>query len=244
MSRKKLVPLLIICVLLLLAYLIKAFVFSREFAYAGTVEVTKVDIPARVSSVISDFPVKEGQIVAQGQSVVKLDCEEIRLGYDLARKNYDRAVALYRSGSIAQDSYDQIKNKKDEIETRFKWCEVTSPIKGTVLTTYFEPGEMVLPGAKLLTVGDLDEVHAYFYLPHDRIAPLRMNQKVTAHLPEMDDKEFEGVVAYINPEAEFTPKNVQTRDERTRLVYAVKIRFANSEGILKPGMTLEWMEED
>ena len=136
------------------------------------------------------------------------------------------------------------KNKKDEIETRFKWCEVTSPIKGTVLTTYFEPGEMVLPGAKLLTVGDLDEVHAYFYLPHDRIALLRMNQKVTAHLPEMDDKEFEGVVAYINPEAEFTPKNVQTRDERTRLVYAVKIRFANSEGILKPGMTLEWMAED
>lgn len=244
MSKKKLLPLVVVLVVLLLAYLVKAVFFRSEFSYAGTVEVTKVDIPARVSSVISEFPVKEGQIVEKDQMLVKLDCEEIRLGYELARKNYDRALKLYRGGSIAQESYDQIKNRKDEIETRFKWCEVVAPIKGTVLTTYFEPGEMVLPGAKLLTLGDLDEVYAYFYLPHDQIAPLKMEQKVTARLPEMDDRKFEGVIAYINPEAEFTPKNVQTRDERTRLVYAVKIRFENPEGILKPGMTLEWVAED
>ena len=244
MSKKKLIPLVAVLLLLLLAYLAKTFLFRSDFSYAGTVEVTKVDIPARVSSVISEFPVKEGQIVTKGQSLVKLDCEEIRLGYDLARKNYDRAVRLYRGGSIAQESYDQIKNRKDEIETRFKWCEVAAPIQGTVLTTYFEPGEMVLPGAKLLTLGDLSEVYAYFYLPHDRISPLKMDQKVSARLPEMDDKKFSGVIAYINPEAEFTPKNVQTRDERTRLVYAVKIRFENPEGILKPGMTLEWMAEE
>jgi HlyD family secretion protein len=67
-----------------------------------------------------------------------------------------------------------------------------------------------------------------------------MNQQVQATLPEMDDKKFSGVIEFINPEAEFTPKNVQTRDERTRLVYGVKIRFENKDGILKPGMTLEW----
>lgn len=93
---------------------------------------------------------------------------------------------------------------------------------------------------KVFTVGDLSSVYAYFYLPHDEIAPLKVGQKTYARLHELDNKQFEGVVEFINPEAEFTPKNVQTREERTRLVFAVKIRFANNDGILKPGMTLEW----
>ena len=59
----------------------------------------------------------------------------------------------------------------------------------------------------------------------------------------MDNKKFDGVIEFINPDSEFTPKNVQTRDERTRLVYGVKVRFANPDGILKPGMTLEWKDE-
>ncbi|UXR63647.1 efflux RND transporter periplasmic adaptor subunit [Bdellovibrio bacteriovorus] len=227
----------------MLAYLAKVFLFKSSFSYAGTVEVTKVDIPARVASVIEAFPVKEGQTVQKDQLLVSLTCEEIKLGYDLAKRNFDRAAQLYRSGSIAQDSFDQIKNKKDDIETRKGWCSVMAPLQGTVLTTYFEPGEMVLPGAKLLTIGDLEEIYAYFYLPHDEIAALRMEQKIEAILPEMDDKKFAGTVSYINPEAEFTPKNVQTRDERTRLVYAVKVRFKNPDGILKPGMTLEWQKD-
>ena len=243
MSKKKILPLVVILVVLLLAYLVKVFLFKSSFSYAGTVEVTKVDIPARVSSVIARFPVKEGEVVQKDQTLVELACEEIKLGFDLAKKNFDRASQLLRGGSIAQENYDQIKNKKDDIETRKNWCTVQAPLKGTVLTTYFEPGEMVVPGAKLLTVGDLEEVYAYFYLPHDEIAPLKMEQKIEAVLPEMEDRKFSGVISHINPEAEFTPKNVQTREERTRLVYAVKVRFNNPEGVLKPGMTLEWPAE-
>ncbi|MBV2167259.1 MAG: efflux RND transporter periplasmic adaptor subunit, partial [Bdellovibrio sp.] len=123
---------------------------------------------------------------------------------------------------------------------RRQWCEIKSPLRGTVLTTYFEPGEMVGPGSKLLTIGNLDEVYAYFYLPHDEISHLKLQQEVTAFLPELEKKPFSGVISFINPEAEFTPKNVQTREERTRLVYGVKVSFQNPEGVLKPGMTLEW----
>lgn len=243
MSKKKILPLVLILVVLLLAYLAKIFLFKSSFSYAGTVEVTKVDIPARVSSVIASFPVKEGQVVQRDQMLVELACEEIKLSFDLAKKSFDRASQLYRGGSIAQENYDQIKNKKDDIETRKSWCTVLAPLKGTVLTTYFEPGEMVVPGSKLLTIGDLEEVYAYFYLPHDEIASLKMEQKIEALLPEMKDRKFSGIISYINPEAEFTPKNVQTREERTRLVYAVKVRFSNPEGVLKPGMTLEWSAE-
>lgn len=244
MSKKKIIPIVVIIVLLILAYAVKATLFKSKFSYAGTVEVTKVDIPARISSVISQFPVKEGQIVDKGQMLVQLTCEDIKIAYELAKNNYDRSYRLYRSGSIAQEAYDQVRTRKEETELRRNWCDISSPLKGTVLTTYFEPGEMVGPGMKLLTVGNLEEIYAYFYLPHDEISKLKLEQKVKAVVPELDNKEFSGVVSYINPEAEFTPKNVQTRDERTRLVYAVKIYFANPEGVLKPGMTLEWAAED
>ncbi|MEK2645405.1 efflux RND transporter periplasmic adaptor subunit [Bdellovibrio sp. BCCA] len=244
MSKKKILPIVVIVVLLILAYAVKAILFKNKFSYAGTVEVTKVDIPARVSSVISSFPVKEGQVVDKGQMLVQLACEDIKIAYELAKSSYDRSYRLYRSGSIAKEAFDQVKTKKEDTELRRNWCDIASPLKGTVLTTYFEPGEMVAPGAKLLTVGDLEKVYAYFYLPHDEISKLKLQQKVKAVVPELDKKEFSGVVSYINPEAEFTPKNVQTRDERTRLVYAVKIYFENPEGVLKPGMTLEWPAED
>lgn len=240
MSKKRIVPIVVIVVLLVLAYVVKTTLFKNKFLYAGTVEVTKVDIPARVSSVISERPVKEGQVVNKGQTLVQLSCEDIKIAYDLAKSNYDRSYRLFRSGSIAQEAYDQVKNKKEDTELRRSWCDIVAPLKGTVLTTYHEPGEMVNPGVKLLTIGNLEEVYAYFYLPHDEISKLKMEQKVKARVPELNEKEFSGVVSYINPEAEFTPKNVQTRDERTRLVYAVKIYFTNEEGILKPGMTLEW----
>ncbi len=241
MSKKRILPLLLIVILLVLAYVVKTTLFKSEFSYAGTVEVTKVDIPARVSSVIDQFLVKEGQVVKKDQMLVLLSCEDIKITFALAKRNFERSARLYRSGSISQESYDLMKNKKDDVELRQQWCEIKSPLQGTVLTTYFEPGEMVGPGSKLLTVGNLEEAYAYFYLPHDEISPLKLQQEVTAFLPEMNKRPFSGVISFINPEAEFTPKNVQTREERTRLVYGVKVLFQNPEGLLKPGMTLEWI---
>ncbi|WP_413293795.1 efflux RND transporter periplasmic adaptor subunit [Bdellovibrio sp. HCB185ZH] len=240
MNKKKIVPVVIIVVLILVAFLIRQYLFRTAFRYAGTIEVTKVDVPLRVQAVINQLPVKEGMIVEKGQKLVSLSCEDIKISYELAKSTYRRSATLYRSGNISAEAYDQVRSKKDDLETRLGWCEVLSPLKGTVLTKYFEEGEMVNPGAKLVTIGNLEEVYAYFYLPHDEIANLKINQQVEATLPEMDDKKFPGVIEFINPDAEFTPKNVQTRDERTRLVFGVKIRFANKEGILKPGMTLEW----
>ena len=179
-------------------------------------------------------------MVEKGQKIVVLSCEDIKIGYDLALSNYNRSRALFKSGNISAEAYDQVRSQKENLEVRSQWCDVLSPLRGTVLTKYFEEGEMVNPGAKLLTVANLADVYAYFYLPHDEIASLKIGQKIQASLPEVKDKKFPGVIEFINPEAEFTPKNVQTRDERTRLVYGVKIHFDNPEGVLKPGMTLEW----
>ncbi|MGZ3770424.1 MAG: efflux RND transporter periplasmic adaptor subunit [Bdellovibrio sp.] len=244
MNKKKIISLAIIVVLLISAYAVKNIFFKNTFSYAGTVEVTKVDIPARISSVISEIPVEEGQTVAKNQPLVRLSCEDIKIAYSLAKSNYERSKKLYHGGSISQENFDLVKNKKEEAELKNQWCDIFSPLKGTILTRYYEPGEMVAPGSKLLTIANLEDLYAYFYLPHDEISKLKIKEKVRAVIPELDNKEFDGYISYINPEAEFTPKNVQTRDERTRLVYAVKVAFSNPDGILKPGMTLEWKARD
>lgn len=124
---------------------------------------------------------------------------------------------------------------------RLGWCRITSPIDGTVLSRYHEPGELVNPGTKLLTLANIKDIWAFIYVPQPEVANLKPGMKLKGYLPELNNREFSGTILKINDEAEFTPKNVQTRFERTRLVYGVKVSFleSNTDEILKPGMTIE-----
>ncbi len=210
-----------------------------EFLYAGTVEATEVDVSSRVSSVIESVSVKEGDSVAAGSLLVKLACEDIRLSADLAESNFRRTSQLYRSGSTPQAEYDRIRYQREEAVMRRSWCEITAVMDGVVLDIFREPGEFVVPGVKLLTLANTSEVWTYIYVPQPVIARLKPGMTVTGILPELKRKKLPGYVARIREKAEFTPRNVQTREERTRLVYGVKVAFANPDGVLKPGMTIE-----
>ena len=212
---------------------------GHEFLYAGTVEATEVDISARVASVISSVEVRESDTVRKGAVLVRLACEDIRLAADLAKANYRRAGELYKSGSMPQAEYDRIRYQNEDASVRESWCEIASPLAGTVLDIYHEPGELVGPGARLMTLADLSEVWCYVYVPQPVLARIKPGMAVTGLLPEVKGKKLPGYVARIREEAEFTPKNVQTREERTRLVYGVKVAFKNADGLLKPGMTIE-----
>lgn len=244
MKRSRIVIIILVVIILLVGFVIKRRFFPSTFYYAGTVEVTKVDVPARISSVIESITVDEGVPVEKDQNLIILACDDLKVAYDLAKKSFSRTSKLLRGDGVSQEVFDQSKAKKDDLEVRYSWCDIKSPLKGIVLTKYHEVGEMVGPGVKLLTIGDIERPYAYFYLPYERLAGLKLRQTVRAQLPELDRKKFEGVIEYIDPEAEFTPKNVQTREERTRLVFGVKVRFQNIDNILKPGMTLEWADED
>jgi HlyD family secretion protein len=215
------------------------WLFPGPFAYAGTVEATEVDVPARVASVIAKVEVAEGSEVRKGQPLFRLACEDIGLAARLAEANYRRAEALLKSGSMPQAEYDRARFQRDDALLKRGWCRVSSPVAGTVLYTYFEAGEMVAPGARLATVADLSRVWAVFYVAEPLLARLKPGMKVKGRLPELKGRVFEGRLAHIREKAEFTPKNVQTREERTRLVYGVKVEFDNPDRILKPGMTLE-----
>lgn len=235
--KKKIIP--VVIVLAVLAVLIYKGRSGNDFRYAGTIEATEVDLSARISGVIERYGAREGDGVKKGQVIAALDCADLRLAAGIAEKDFKRADELYTGGSVSKENYDRLKYRRDDSALKVDWCSVKSPVDGRLLYAYREKGELVGPGTRLGTVADLSEVWTYIYVPHDMLARLKTGMAVTGYLPEAGDKKFEGRISVIYPEAEFTPKNVQTRKERTRLVFAVKISFPNPDETLKPGMTIE-----
>lgn len=114
-------------------------------------------------------------------------------------------------------------------------CVVTSSVNGVVTTRVREEGEFVPVGAPIITVSRLDEVWLSVYIPEPALGKVRLGQHAQVKMDGCRDF-FDGKVTFISPNAEFTPRNVQTPDERAKLVYRVKITLENKDGIFKPGL--------
>jgi HlyD family secretion protein len=224
---------------LLAAYAYWYWSAHHAFRYAGTVEATEVSLSPRIPAAIESVSVSEGDVVKKGQSLLTLDCSSYKLAADLAARDFARTERLFKEGSSPQEAYDRSRNKRDDTALQVSWCSIASPIDGTVLARLHEPGEWAATGTKILTLADLGAVFAYFYVPQTALFKLKPGQDVDVFLPETGAAARKGRIAFIRPEAEFTPKNVQTREERTRLVYGVKVLLENADVALKPGMPVE-----
>ncbi len=112
---------------------------------------------------------------------------------------------------------------------------LTAPRAGVITTRVINPGELAVPGATLLKLTDLDRVTLRVFIPETQIGRVQLGQNAIVSIDSVSD-EFAGTVTYIANEAEFTPKNVQTKEERVNLVYAVEVTLDNPAHILKPGM--------
>lgn len=223
-----------------LFFLLKNYFAAKKFEYAGTLETTKIDISSQLNSLILNVNVHEGDLVTENQALVSLNCKDVKLADELANINYDRSATLFASGTVSRDAFDQVKNAKEVADLRRTWCDISSPLTGTVLSRYHEPGELASVGTKILTLGNIKDIWAYIYVPQPDVASLKIGQKLKATLPELNNRVFIGTIIKINEEAEFTPKNVQTKNERERLIFGVKVSFlgVNNDEILKPGMTV------
>jgi len=113
--------------------------------------------------------------------------------------------------------------------------QITAPLTGTVLTKNYEEGEFLQLGATLLTIAKIDDLWVKVYIPTDDLPYISLGQNVQFSVSGYNQS-FEGVVEEIASKGEFTPKTIQTKKERTNVVFAVKIRIKSEGGILKPGM--------
>ncbi len=124
-----------------------------------------------------------------------------------------------------------------QIEDQIRKSVIASPIDGTVLAKYAEPGELAGQGRSLFKVADIGNLFLRVYITADQITELKIGQpvKVYADQGKSDRREYPGTVSWISDKAEFTPKTIQTRNERANLVYAVKVAVKN-DGYIKRGM--------
>jgi HlyD family secretion protein len=130
-----------------------------------------------------------------------------------------------------------LKKSIAQIEDQLKRAIIKNPVKGTVLTKYAMAGEYTAPGKALYSIGDLSVITLRVYVTGNQFAQIKLNQpvKVFVDSTEKSYREYPGVITWISDKAEFTPKTIQTKDERANLVYAVKIQVKN-DGLLKIGM--------
>jgi multidrug resistance efflux pump len=113
---------------------------------------------------------------------------------------------------------------------------VAAPADGIVLEQSIHEGELAAPGATLLTLGDLDDVTLTVYVPEDKLGQVFIDQQVEVRVDSFPDRAFLGTVVAIAHEAEFTPRNVQTQEERVNMVFAVDVSIPNPDHALRPGL--------
>jgi HlyD family secretion protein len=173
-----------------------------------------------------------GYAVDQADSAVETVAEQIgvvQTGAAVA----DRAIAVAASQvALAEKGLAAIEVQRAE-------CTLLAPSDGTVLARNYEPGELALPGATILEIGRLDRVHTWIYVANAEVGRVRLGQKVRLVADTYPGREFVGEVVRINERAEFTPKSIQTKDDRTRLVFGVKVEVDNADRALLPGMPVE-----
>ena len=115
-------------------------------------------------------------------------------------------------------------------------CRILSPISGTVMTKIAEEGEVLAAGRPILTLIDLSDIYLKLYIPQVEIGKIRLGNVGRIYVDAYPNRPFEAKVTNISQQAEFTPKNVETKQERVNLVFAVKLTADNPQGLLKPGM--------
>jgi HlyD family secretion protein len=130
----------------------------------------------------------------------------------------------------------QLEAELDAVDLELDKYVVRAPVNGVVIMRNIEPGELILPGALAMTIGKLDELTLTVYLPEDRYGQVSLGDSAVATVDSYPEEGFEAVVVRIADRAEFTPRNVQTEEDRRSTVYAIVLSVDDPDGKLKPGM--------
>ena len=164
--------------------------------------------------------------------------ESAQAVYNASNQGYQKLKSGARVEDIAaaKARFEQTKAQANQILQSIHDCTVISPVSGTVTHKVLNQGEMASVNATIATISVIDPVKLTIYISDKDLGKVHIGQKAEVKIDTYKDKTYSGTVIYISPQAEFTPKNVETTEDREKLVFAVKIEVANKDGALKPGM--------
>lgn len=216
---------------------------SAGLSASGTVEATEVAVTPLASGRIVSVAATEGARVTKGEalfvlddSVAKLQVRQAQAGVNAATAARDQAVRDHKSTAevaAARAQLDQAAAQLELARLQLSYCSVTAPVDGTLLEIALDAGENAAPGKTLATIGRLDALTVSVYVPETEIGTVRLGAPVT--VTSDGGATAKGTVTFIASEAEFTPSSIETKDQRVKLVYKVRVSIGGPAGF-KPGM--------
>ncbi len=171
----------------------------------------------------------------------ELRVETTQKNYDMAKESLDLLRAGARKNVIESAEYrvQEAQRGVDELELLQTDSRTFSPVDGIITVRSAEPGEVIGAGTPVLTVINPEDTYLRIYLRETVLARVDIGQEVKVYTDSYPDKAFKGTLTYISSEAEFTPRNIQTKEERVKLVYSAKVQIENSDLVFKPGMPVD-----
>lgn len=218
---------------------------------SGRIEAYEYHAGTKVAGKVSEVFVEEGQKVTKGQRIAKIESKQLaaalkqaRSRFKLAEIEYGDNQRLLQMKAIAQLTFNRYEKKyiiaKEALaaaEADFQDTVVVSPIDGTVVTKVVRRGEVVAVGTPIVTLVNLDELYFQIFLATDWAGKVNLGDEVRIFPDALSGEMFEARVTKIAPKAQFTPKNVETKSQRAKLVFRIKCDVVdNPEHKLKPGM--------
>jgi HlyD family secretion protein len=189
---------------------------------------------------------QRARVLLEGGAISQEALDKAKVAHEVARSQLEQAteqLRLFESGPRAERIESQraqlaaAEAALQAIEAAIEYATIEAPFEGVVTIRHSEPGEIVAPGAAVLTITNPDDRWVRIYVREDRIGAVRIGTEASITSDTYADKDYTGEVIFIATEAEFTPKNVQTTKERVKLVFAVKVQITGDEDQdLKPGM--------
>ena len=187
----------------------------------------------------AELEVKRYLALVRDNAANRKQLEDAESSVRVLRRQLDAQMSQLNNttGSLNRQM-DAAEIERWQVIDQLRKCHITSPISGTVLEKYAEAGEYAVPGKPLFKIADVSDMTLRTYVTAPQLTSLKIGQQVRvyADLGEDDNREYKGVIEWISDKAEFTPKTIQTRDERANLVYAVKIKVKNTDELIKIGM--------
>lgn len=212
---------------------------------SGTIEADETAVSSLIAGRIASATATEGVPVADGDVLFTLESDIVEAQVAQAEAGVRAAQAALQqvkdddgsSAEIAQAQarIDQAKAALAMAKAQAAYSVVKAPVAGTVTSVVGSVGENAAPGKTLATIADLDSLRVSVYIPETRIGDVRIGQRAKVTV-DSSDTTFDAVVTFISSQAEFTPSNVETKEQRVKLVYEVRLSVTNAGDVLKPGM--------
>jgi HlyD family secretion protein len=249
---KRILPILVLVVVLAFAgyfgwtYYTGTQAAAGALGGSGTVESDQIAITPQTSGRILTAPAEEGVAVKKGDvlytldsSVLQLQVEQAQAGVDAAKANlanvHDTSGHTKADVKSAQAQLDQATIALKMAKTQLGYASIASPIDGIVSSIAAKAGENAAPGSTLAIVSDPTKLTVTIFVAETEIGKVKVGQTGTLTTDSVT-KSYQGEVVFIGTQAEFTPASIETKDQRTKLVYQVKLRITDADTSLKPGM--------